>query len=193
MSTTVAAAVVAGAAGLLGATLGLVFQYLQKRKEHKWALEAVKREVYVEFLRSISASYAQAVADHAKAVADAKSHQTDKPETKSSQTNRSAVNSHQSDDPENAKLLAATAAIELLAKQEIYEEARALSNRVIGMHPKIRADGLSAHKKEMESVDDDRLDLVERRFKKDLGIRPKKSPRIKADGDGKPRSAPSSR
>jgi hypothetical protein len=170
MSSNIVAAIVAAVAGLLGATLGLLFQYLRTRQEHQWALEAVKREVYVEFLRSISASFAQAEADYAQAMAEAKSHHTDKPEAESPLTNTSTVNSHQIDDPEDARLLAATASIELLAEPAIHKEARALYNRVKDVHPKIRADGPSAHKVEIESVDNDRLNLVEQQFKKDLGI-----------------------
>jgi len=170
MNITIGAALIAGAGALLGVALGLVFQYLRARQDHKWALESVKREAYVEFLRSISASFAQAEADHAKATAEAKSHHTDKPEAKSPLTDKSAVNSHQSDDPENARLLAATAAIELLAEREIHEEVRKVSDAVIKLHPKIRADGRIAHDGDVKRVNQDRLKLVENQFKPDLGI-----------------------
>jgi hypothetical protein len=163
------AAIVAAVAGLLGAALGYLGQSLRTRQEHRWAIEAVKREVYAEFLRSISASYAQAETDYAQATAEAKSHHADKPETEPPLTDQSAVNSHQSDDPEDARLLAATTSIELLAKRAIHEEARALYERVRDLHPKIRADGPSAHKDKIDSVNDERLGLV-KQFKKDLGI-----------------------
>jgi hypothetical protein len=59
-----ASVVVAVIGSLLGVALGISAQYLQAQRTHRDqvndALRDTKRRVYAEFLRSISASYAQA-------------------------------------------------------------------------------------------------------------------------------------
>lgn len=59
-----APAIVAVIGSLLGVALGFLAQYVQAERMHKWQVEGslneMKRQVYAEFLRSISASYTQA-------------------------------------------------------------------------------------------------------------------------------------
>ncbi len=163
MSTNIVAAIVAATATLLGVTLGLVFQYLRARQEHKWALEAAKREAYAEFLRSISASYAQAKSE-------ARSRQSHESETKSPQTEKPQGPSQESHKEEEADLRAATARIVLLAKQDIYEEASAITEKAIKAHDKLRSGDPTA-KGAVKAVNRRREALIGQ-FKDDLGIPP---------------------
>jgi hypothetical protein len=159
MNPTIGAAVVAGTAALLGAALGILFQYFRGRQEHKWALEAVKREAYAEFLRSISASYAQA---------ESESQQSHKSETKFRPINRPQVHSQQNHKSEDANLRAATARIMLLAKPDIYESASALSDQVIEAHKALRnGDPTAQEKVAKANRKREKLIMV---FKKDLRI-----------------------
>ena len=146
-------AIVGVVGSLLGVLLGFLGQSFRARQEHKWAIETAKREIYSEFLRSISASYAQAKSE-------AKSRQGDTPEAETAQSHV----------PEDSDLLAATAAIELLANQTISKAARELSNRVIEVHVKLRRD-LSIDKSEVPDINKEREKLIEL-FQKDLGIPP---------------------
>ncbi len=68
-------AIVGVVGSLLGVLLGFLGQSFRAKQEHKWTIETAKREVYSEFLRSISASYAQEKLE-------AKSRQSDTPEAK---------------------------------------------------------------------------------------------------------------
>jgi hypothetical protein len=184
MNATVLAAVVGGVALLLGAALTYLGQFLQTKKEHKWALEAAKRDAYAEFLRSISASYAQAKSE-------AKSRQGHESETKSSQTEshrgrprratsqrRSLLRpekpqgpSQESHKKEEADLRAATARIVLLAKQHIYKEAMEITDRAIEAHDIIRSvDPTAEDAKEAEEAVNSRREALIKQFKKDLGI-----------------------
>lgn len=58
-----APAIIAVIGSLLGVALGYLIQYLQAERVHTWqvkdSLSEIKRQTYAEFLRSISASYAQ--------------------------------------------------------------------------------------------------------------------------------------
>jgi hypothetical protein len=144
-------AIVGVVGSLLGVLLGFLGQSFRARQEHKWAIETAKREVYSEFLRSISASYAQA-----------------KSEAKSRQIDTAEAVATQSRVPEDADLLAATAAIELLANQTISRAARKLSNRVIETHVKLRRD-LSIDRSEVPGINKEREKLIEL-FQKDLRI-----------------------
>jgi hypothetical protein len=157
------AAIVAAVAGLLGVALGYLGQYLRARQEHKWAIETVKREAYAEFLRSISASYAQAESE-------AEFQQSHRSGTKSSQTDK-PQQSHKSED---ADLRAATASIVLLAKREIHEKASDLTEQIIKVHNRLRG-GDSAAQDDVSGVNSNRLALIEL-FKDDLGIPPGEQP-----------------
>lgn len=55
-----ASVIIAVVGSLLGVVLGFLAQFLQANRAHRWQLEDIKRQAYAEFLRSISASYAQA-------------------------------------------------------------------------------------------------------------------------------------
>ena len=137
--------------------------------EEKRLIQTVKREAYAEFLRSISASYAQAKSEaeyHAQAKSEAEHHETDNSERKSPQTDRAAAEPHLSHKPEDANLLAATAAIQLLANPAISKEVTDLSGRVIAAHRKVRKGDDS----DVDGVNRDREDLIIPLFKDDLGI-----------------------
>lgn len=154
-------AIVAAVAGLLGVALGYLGQSLRARQEHKWAIETAKREAYAEFLRSISASYAEAGSE-------AGSQQSRKSEVKSPQTDKPQalpLHSHKSED---AALLAATARIVLLAKPEIYKMASDLSDQIMKVHEGLRS-GDSTAQDEVSVANSVRLVLIDR-FKEDLGI-----------------------
>ncbi|MCX4632693.1 hypothetical protein [Streptomyces sp. NBC_01443] len=60
---------------LLGVAIGVVAQQAQAKRNHKWqredVLSSAKRAVYAEYLRSISASYAQAISDQRTRTEDA--------------------------------------------------------------------------------------------------------------------------
>jgi hypothetical protein len=167
MSTNVAASIVTASATLLGVALGLAFQYLRARQDHKWALVAAKTEAYAEFLRSISASYAQAVSE-------AESRQSRESETKSPQTEKPQGPSQESHKKEEADLRAATARIVLLAKQHISEKASAITEDAIDAHDKIRSADTAKKAEEAEeaknAVDSRRTALI-RQFQEDLGIK----------------------
>lgn len=157
------AAIVGVVGSLLGVLLGFIGQSLRARQERKLAMDTAKREIYAEFLRSISASYAQAKSE-------AKSVRTIPQEAKPSQSDTQEAKPSQSKVPEDANLLAATAAIELVADQTISKPARELSDRVICVHNKLRRD-LSADEKDVPKVNEQREDLI-KLFQKDLGILP---------------------
>ena len=97
--------------------------------EDRRARDAAKGRVYAEFLRSISESYA-------KAVAEGKAKSRHRPL-------RRPARRDQSDTPEDADLLAATAAIELFANEEISKTARKLSDDVLCVHKGLRGGNLS--------------------------------------------------
>jgi hypothetical protein len=69
------AAVVGVVGTLLGVVIGAAAQQLQASRSRKWQqadlLRTTKRGVYAEFLRSISASYAQALSGHRSRTEDA--------------------------------------------------------------------------------------------------------------------------
>jgi hypothetical protein len=163
VNPTIAAAIVAASATLLGVTLGLAFQYLRARQEHKWALEAAKTAAYAEFLRSISASYAQAKSE-------ARSRQSHDSKTKSPQTEKLQGPSQESHKEEEADLRAATARIVLLAKQDIYKEASAITEQAIEAHDKIRSADTVEEAKEAEEAVNSRREALIKQFKEDLGI-----------------------
>jgi hypothetical protein len=151
--------IVAAVAGLLGVTLGYLFQSLRARQEHKWALETVKREAYAEFLRSISASYAQA---------ESESQQSHRSETKFRPIHRPQVQYQQNHKSEDADLRAATARIMLLAKPDIYDRASVLSEKVIEAHKALRGGDPTAQEKVAKANSKrEKLIVV---FKKDLRI-----------------------
>jgi hypothetical protein len=151
-------AIVGVVGSLLGVVLGFLGQSLRARQERKLAIVNAKREVYAEFLRSISASYAEAKSD---------AELTSQRRSLLRPTNQRQA-SHYNDGPEDAKLLAATASIELLANLAIHKKARELSNQVREAHKKIRANDPNAEK-DVSRVDQERYKLIED-FKRDLGI-----------------------
>src|SRR5437763_15933498 len=51
---------IAVAGSLLGVILGFLAQHLQENLSHRRHLDDLRREAYAEFLRAVSASYAQA-------------------------------------------------------------------------------------------------------------------------------------
>jgi hypothetical protein len=132
--------------------------------EDRRAHVAEKRRVYTEFLRSISVSFAKA-----KAEGQAKSGPEDTPEAKLRHNHEPKTEFRQFDTPEDADLLAATAAIELLANEEISETARELSDDIIDVHKGLRDGNLSPNGSEVRGINERRLDLVDQ-FKEDLGI-----------------------
>jgi hypothetical protein len=139
------------------------------QREHEWLIETVKREAYAEFLRSISASYAQAESEaeyHAQAKSAAEHHETDNSERKSPLTDRSAAEPPLSHKPEDANLRAATAAIQLLANPVISREVTRLSDRVIAAHEKFRKGDSS----DVADVNRRRENIIIPLFKDDLGI-----------------------
>lgn len=163
-------AVVGVVGSLLGVLLGYLGQSLRAKQEHRWAIETAKRDAYSEFLRSISASYAQAKSE-------AKSRQRGMPEATLPQSHTVVGGTPQNHVPEDANLLAATAAIELLADKTISKTSRKLSDRVIEVHAKLRRD-LSVDKTEVPSVNDEREKLIAA-FQEDLGISLRRSANIK--------------
>jgi hypothetical protein len=121
----------------------------------------VKREAYAEFLRSISASYAQAKSE-------ARARRSRESETKSPQTEKPQGPSQESHKEEEADLRAATAKIVLLAKQDIYEEASAITEQAIKAHDKLRSGDPAA--KDAVKVVNGRREALIGQFKDDLGI-----------------------
>jgi hypothetical protein len=68
---------------------------------------------------------------------------------------------------EDARILKATAVIELLANPDIAKPARALQKQVDCTHRKLRKEGLEAAERDMEDTEQNRQALIEK-FKNDL-------------------------
>ncbi|WP_128431525.1 hypothetical protein [Streptomyces cyaneus] len=146
--------VIVGVIGtLLGVAITSAYQLVHASRSRNWqredSLRDVKRGVYTEYLRSISASYAQA-------------------------------KSHKRDRSEDARLLAATAEIEILSGSKVSCAARVLTDDVLRLHARIASRACVA-KTEEPAMNDRRLALIDL-FKTDLGIGntpgPTKRPRL---------------
>jgi hypothetical protein len=75
------------------------------------------------------------------------------------------------EDPEEADLLRATAAIELIAEWRIAEQARRLQEQVTDVHVRLRAKGPGVEETGVREADRARRDLI-KLFKADLDIPP---------------------